>query len=64
MGTSDVDVERALGKEYRAFLYDREEKAVGLKLYEYHEIPYFLRGNPYITSGYRVYLSYAMCLKR
>ena len=35
-----------------------------IKLYDYHDIPYFLRGNPYITSGYRAFLSFRMCIKR
>ena len=33
-------------------------------LLDYGEIPYFLRGNPYITSGYRAYLSFRKCLAR
>lgn len=39
-----------------------ESKVV--KLYDYHDVPYFLRGNPYVTSGYRAFLSIRMCLKR
>ena len=39
-----------------------ESKVV--KLYDYHDVPYFLRGNPYITSGYRAFLSVRMCIKR
>lgn len=35
-----------------------------VKLYDYHDVPYFLRGNPYITSGYRAFLSVRMCMKR
>ena len=35
-----------------------------VKLYDYHDVPYFLRGNPYITSGYRAFLSVRMCIKR
>ncbi|XP_031572377.1 progestin and adipoQ receptor family member 3-like [Actinia tenebrosa] len=34
-----------------------------IKLYEYHEIPYFLRGNAYITDGYRAYLNSKWCIK-
>jgi predicted membrane channel-forming protein YqfA (hemolysin III family) len=33
-------------------------------LYCYHEIPTFLQGNPYVKSGYRVYLSTKACLRR
>ena len=33
-------------------------------LLDYGEIPYFLRGNPYITSGYRAYLSVRKCVLR
>ena len=36
----------------------------GIMLLEYDEIQYFLRGNPYITSGYRSYLSFRKCLSR
>jgi predicted membrane channel-forming protein YqfA (hemolysin III family) len=32
-------------------------------LYCYHEIPTFLQGNPYVKSGYRVYLSTKACLR-
>lgn len=39
-----------------------ESKTV--KLYDYHDIPYFLRGNPYVTSGYRAFLSFRLCVKR
>lgn len=39
-----------------------ESKVV--KLFDYHDVPYFLRGNPYITSGYRAFLSVRMCIKR
>lgn len=35
-----------------------------VKLYDYHDVPYFLRGNPYVTSGYRAFLSFKMCIKR
>lgn len=34
-----------------------------VKLYDYHDVPYFLRGNPYVTSGYRAFLSFRMCVK-
>ncbi|XP_071953926.1 progestin and adipoQ receptor family member 3-like [Antedon mediterranea] len=35
----------------------------GIVLYSYHEIPYFLKGNPYITKGYRVFLSSGQCIQ-
>lgn len=38
-----------------------ESKTV--RLYNYHDIPYFLRGNPYVTSGYRAFLSIRLCFK-
>ncbi|KAK3752119.1 hypothetical protein QZH41_011384 [Actinostola sp. cb2023] len=41
--------------------YKSQDKAI--KLYEYHEIPYFLRGNVFITDGYRAYLSYKWCFR-
>lgn len=36
----------------------------GIPLYHYHDLPVFLRGNPYITAGYRAYLPTDMCIKR
>lgn len=35
-----------------------------IPLYAYHDIPAFLKGNPYITDGYRVHLDTEMCVKR
>lgn len=39
----------------------RESKSI--KLLDYHDIPYFLRGNPYVTHGYRAFLPFRMCIK-
>lgn len=38
--------------------------AFGIPLYSYRAIPSFLQGNPYITEGYRAYLSPKLCVKR
>lgn len=38
--------------------------AFGIPLYSYRAIPSFLQGNPYITDGYRAYLSPKLCVKR
>ncbi len=38
--------------------------AFGIPLYTYHDLPSFLKGNPYITDGYRVHLDAEMCVKR
>jgi predicted membrane channel-forming protein YqfA (hemolysin III family) len=35
----------------------------GIPLYTYREIPPFLKGNPYITDGYRAHLSPELCAK-
>ncbi|XP_043911673.1 progestin and adipoQ receptor family member 3-like isoform X5 [Protopterus annectens] len=35
----------------------------GIRLYSYEEIPTFLKGNPYITDGYRAYLPSSLCIK-
>lgn len=35
-----------------------------IPLYHYQDLPPFLQGNPYITSGYRAYLPTEMCIKR
>lgn len=34
------------------------------RLYEFSDVPAFLRGNPFIKTGYRVYLSRRDCFKR
>ena len=36
----------------------------GIPLYHYRDLPAFLQGNPYITSGYRAYLPTEMCIQR
>lgn len=36
----------------------------GIRLYTYEQIPGFLRENPYITDGYRAYLTSRLCIKR
>lgn len=41
-----------------------ELAAFGIPLYTYHEIPAFLKGNPYITAGYRAHLDPQLCVKR
>lgn len=38
--------------------------AFGIPLYSYRAVPSFLQGNPYITEGYRAYLSPKLCVKR
>ena len=35
-----------------------------LRLYTYSEVPTFLKGNPFITHGYRLYLPTGLCFKR
>ena len=35
-----------------------------IPLYHYHDIPEFLQGNPYVTSGYRSLLPFSLCCKR
>ncbi|XP_028394172.1 progestin and adipoQ receptor family member 3-like [Dendronephthya gigantea] len=40
----------------------KQTKSKDIILLDYGETPYFLRGNPYITSGYRAYLSFRKCL--
>lgn len=36
----------------------------GIRLYTYEQVPGFLRENPYITDGYRAYLTSRLCIKR
>ena len=35
-----------------------------IPLYKYHEIPPFLKDNPYVMDGYRSLLPFSTCLKR
>lgn len=44
--------------------YHELEKSRNITLLDYREIPFYLRGNPYITTGYRSFLSYGKCLRR
>lgn len=41
----------------------RNEKK-GFHLYSYAEVPHFMQGNPYITHGYRAFLTSGQCLRR
>lgn len=36
----------------------------GIRLYTYEQVPGFLKENPYITDGYRAYLTSKLCIKR
>ena len=35
-----------------------------IRLFEYSEIPDFLKGNPWVVNGYRAFLPFGLCLKR
>lgn len=35
-----------------------------IKLFRYSEIPDFLKGNPWVIDGYRVFLPFGLCVKR
>ncbi|KAL7839580.1 hypothetical protein SRHO_G00262380 [Serrasalmus rhombeus] len=35
----------------------------GIRLYTYEQVPGFLRENPYVTDGYRAYLTSRLCIK-
>lgn len=35
-----------------------------IALLKYHEIPEFLKGNPFVVKGYRSMLPFSMCMKR
>ncbi|KAA0717293.1 Progestin and adipoQ receptor family member 3 [Triplophysa tibetana] len=35
----------------------------GIRLYTYEQVPGFLKENPYITDGYRAYLTSRLCIK-
>ncbi|XP_077999431.1 progestin and adipoQ receptor family member 3-like isoform X2 [Glandiceps talaboti] len=38
-------------------------KKRGVVLYNYNEIPHFLKGNPFILNGYRAHLPSSLCVK-
>ncbi|EDO36328.1 predicted protein [Nematostella vectensis] len=44
-------------------LFVLQQQGKDINLFDYHEIPYFLRGNVYVTNGYRAYLPVRMCIK-
>lgn len=35
-----------------------------ITLYKYHEVPNYLKGNPYVVEGYRSMLPFSFCVKR
>ena len=41
-----------------------EFEASQINLLKYHEIPSFLKGNPYVVQGYRSMLPFTVCMKR
>ena len=65
-GVSDsvTPPQQVIVRDASATLTGSSGKNNGIPLYYYHDLPPFLQGNPYITSGYRAYLPTDMCIKR
>ncbi|XP_064632146.1 progestin and adipoQ receptor family member 3-like [Lineus longissimus] len=54
----DVEIDRGCGN---GVLCSAESKKI--ELYKYNDIPGFLKGNPYVTQGYRAFLPFSACVK-
>ncbi|XP_063968985.1 progestin and adipoQ receptor family member 3-like [Lytechinus pictus] len=48
---------------WRDMTLDPRKEKKGIPLYSYNEIPHFMQGNPYITHGYRAFLSSGQCFR-
>ena len=58
----DLEIDHSLESTLSSGLCDVSKKDI--PLYEYKNIPDFLKGNPFLTDGYRVSLPFSLCLKR
>ena len=58
----DIEMDQSLESTLSSGLCDITDKDV--PLHSYSNIPEFLKGNPYVTDGYRVSLPFTLCLKR
>ena len=58
----DVEIDHSLESTLSSGLCDVTSKDI--PLYGYSDVPEFLKGNPYVTNGYRVSLPFSLCLKR
>lgn len=58
----DIEIDESIEKVLSSGLCDLKERDI--PLYDYKQIPDFLKGNPFVTDGYRVSLPFTLCLKR
>ena len=58
----DIEIDRGCESCQNNCLCHPENQPI--PLYKYHEVPTFLRGNPYVLSGYRACLPFSLCCKR
>ena len=58
----DIEIDHSLESTCSSGLCDVTDKDI--PLFGYSDVPEFLKGNPYVTSGYRVSLPFSLCLKR
>lgn len=57
----DIEIDHSLESTCSSGLCDVTDKDI--PLFGYSDVPEFLKGNPYVTSGYRVSLPFSLCLK-
>lgn len=58
----DIEIDQSIESTLSSGLCDISERDI--TLHNYSNIPEFLKGNPYVTDGYRVSLPFTLCLKR
>ena len=57
----DKEIDQSLQNTLSSSLCDVSDKDI--PLHTYSNIPEFLKGNPYVTDGFRVSLPFTLCLK-
>lgn len=58
----DLEIDQSIESTLSSGLCDISERDI--PLHDYANIPEYLKGNPYVTDGYRVSLPFTLCLKR
>ncbi|CAL1531561.1 unnamed protein product [Lymnaea stagnalis] len=57
----DIEIDNNGFETCQTGICDFDQKQIAL--FKYHEIPDFLKGNPYVVHGYRSLLPFSMCMK-
>lgn len=58
----DIEIDQSIESTLSSGLCDISDRDI--TLHNYASIPEYLKGNPYVTDGYRVSLPFTLCLKR